>query len=169
MFGRSCWTTGVFSTIPDDQICTNTHSLWQCLHHSKILLKLTLTCSINKFISRYTDTLKWTDGVYTDIVVWAKVSLIGHCLQTLVNICVQLRQVAMKVKAMSSLDAHTNTPPQLVMSFRSIYPSPHEHSKDPKVFVQVWLQGLVGTHSSLSIENNSNRTMNVIYSTKPVL
>ena len=73
----------------------------------------------------------------------------------------------MKVKAMPSLDAHVNTPPQLVMSLRSMYPSPHEHSKDPNVFVQVWLQGLVGTHSSLSIGNN-NRTiwMNLIYSKK---
>ena len=66
---------------------------------------------------------------------------------------------------MPSLDPHVNTPPQLVMSLRSIYPSPHEHSKDPNVFVQVWLQGLVGTHSSLSIGNNNRTTwMNLICS-----
>ena len=66
---------------------------------------------------------------------------------------------------MPSLDPHVNTPPQLVMSLRSIYPSAHEHSKDPNVFVQVWLQGLVGTHSSLSIGNNNRTTWtNLIYS-----
>ena len=131
------------------------------LHHSETLLNLTSTCSIHQFISRYTDTLKWTNGVHTDSVGWANISLIGYCLQTLINICVQLRQVAMKVKSMSSLDDHANPPPQLAMSLRSIYPSPHEHSKDPKVFVQVWLQGLAGTHSSLS--NNRTTWMNVVY------
>ena len=59
MLGRTCWTTGVFSTIPDDQICTNIMTVSSSFWNSTQTYVDMLHQQIHIRVHRHTEMNQW--------------------------------------------------------------------------------------------------------------
>ena len=157
MFGTTCWTTGaevMFSTIP---------RIVQEVVHTDNENDIVLFRNTQTYVGNFHPLVHIQEHRHTEMNQWCshRQCWLDKCPfdwllppNTHQNLCWRhawLRLTIISIGIYVHKFDINNTPPQLVMSAWSTYPSAHEHSKDPNVFVQVWLQGFVGAHSSLSI------------------